>query len=253
MTGAVSTIHPPMDSAKPAPRVEQERDKAPSAASTFNGVHGHFLNRGRGLEFDMEARWVREHLRSAGGKVLDLGCGIGALVPSIGLERAIGVDYCGDGLVHTRARFPNVPLTCAAAEQLPFADASFSAITLQHVVEHITATGSSAAEWCRVLKPKGTLLVLTPNASFSDPCVFDDPTHVQLFDRHDLPGLLKSVGFEIVDLRTIGLPWFRRYGRIPSGWRLRRFVTRNARSLSAFGPLRWKGQTLCCVARRPVC
>jgi SAM-dependent methyltransferase len=163
----------------------------------------------------------------------------------------MGIDCCADGLKLTRERFPSTPLVCAAAGQLPFKDSTFGVVTSQHVIEHIADCESACREWYRVLQPGGLLLVLTPNAGFSDPSVYDDDAHVQIFERHSLQQLLLLAGFEIVDLRTIGLPWFRGYRRIPSGWRLRRFMTTHARAWSALPLWRWKGQTLCCLARRP--
>ncbi len=227
-----------------------------NGAPPLDGANGlvdkHFLRRGYGVEFEMEADWVRFHLPRTARRVADIGCGSGTLFSAIGTDRVLGVDFCARGLRRTRQRFPSVPLVCTNAVRLPLADARLDAVTVQHVVEHITAYEQACREWLRVLRPGGVLLVLTPNASFRDPTVYADDTHVHLFDADDLYGVLASAGFTVVDLRTIGLPWFRRYHGIPSVWRLRRFVTRRAQWLSAWPQWRWKGQTLCCTARRPV-
>ena len=102
-----------------------------------------------------------------------------------------------------------------------------------------------------MLRPGGVLLIQTPNAAFVDPSVFEDPTHVHLYFAPELGREVELAGFEILDLRTLGLPWFRGYGKRPGGWRLRRLVTGQAPLFSKLGPLRWRGQTLCCAARRP--
>lgn len=214
-------------------------------------VDRHFLHRGCGVEFEMEVQWIRQQLPSRATCIADIGCGIGALFDVIGRSRVVGVDYCNDGLTHTRRRYPEIPLYCAYAESLPFADGSLDAITLQHVIEHIEPSKNALREWFRVLKPGGRLIMLTPNAHFCDPSVFEDTSHVHIFDHHDLHQAVTQRGFEMIELRTLGLPWFRHYHTIPMGWRLRRFVTRQARLLSNLPLCRWKGQTLCCVARRP--
>lgn len=213
-------------------------------------VRKHFLNRGHGGEFEMEATWIHAFVPSEVGLVLDVGCGNGALFETIGADRVLGVDYCRDGLTHTRQRFPSVPLTCADAGNLPFASASVDVVVAQHVIEHLPSREAACREWCRVLKPKGVLLVLTPNASFCDPSVYRDDSHVHIFDERGLRAVLEQAGLVVHDVRTLGLPWFRSYSRVPSGWRMRRFVTRNARTLSCVAPWRWKGQTLCCAARK---
>ncbi len=212
----------------------------------------YFARRGHGLEFEMEASWVHGRLPTASRRVMDIGCGIGGLFGAIGPGRALGVDCCEDGLRRTKERYPATPLLCAAAEQLPLAGGVFDALTCQHVIEHIPTYRHALRDWFRMLRPGGVLLLLTPNARFQDPSVFADDAHVTVFDRAGLRDLLLDTGFEITDLRTIGLPWFRNYQRVVSGWRLRRLVTRRANLWSAVPFLRWKGQTLCCAARRPV-
>jgi SAM-dependent methyltransferase len=136
-----------------------------------------------------------------------------------------------------------------SAERLPFQDGVMSAITAQHVIEHFPDAEAAVRECRRVLRPGGTLLLLTPNRLFCDPNVFDDPTHTHVFDGLELGAVLTACGFEVLDLRTLGLPWFRGYGRIPGDWRLRRWTLRLASALSGLPGLRWQGQTLCCAAR----
>jgi SAM-dependent methyltransferase len=126
------------------------------------------------------------------------------------------------------------------------------AITAQHVIEHLVDPVAAAHQWFQALKPGGAALILTPNAVFTDLTIFDDPTHIRLYTPTQLCLLLRQVGFEIVESRSLGLPWFREYNSLPSGWRLRRWVTRHARGLARWPGLRWKGQTLCVAARRPM-
>jgi ubiquinone/menaquinone biosynthesis C-methylase UbiE len=183
---------------------------------------------------------------------VDLGCGNGSLFPVIGLDRVAGVDCHAAGLAHTRAHFPSAALALADVRCLPFADASADAVTAQHLIEHLAEYEKALCEWRRILKPGGMMLVLTPNARFSDPSVFRDESHRHIFDPGALKDALVRAGFEVVDLRTLGLPWFRDYRAIPAGWRLRRSVTRWARSLATLPWWRWRGQTLCCAARRPI-
>ena len=198
----------------------------------------------------MEADWVRTQLPPGSGSTVDVGCGAGSLFQVFGMKRVVGVDNCAEGLEHTRRQFPSVPVVCADASNLPFASDSLDVVTAQHVVEHLPAYGQACRDWLRVLRPGGVLLLLTPNAWFRDPAVFADETHVHIFNRDDLREVLTRAGFSVLDMRTIGLPWFRHYRRIPSGWRLRKFVTRRARRLSALPHWRWRGQTLCCAAQK---
>ena len=222
------------------------------ALRTAHSVDAHFTRRGTGLEFEMEAQWVRRHLPARAKRVVDVGCGNGALFEAIGPDRALGIDSCMEGLSLTSRRFTSVPLVAGDAEHLPLHDESLEVITLQHVVEHIPRFDVACRHWRRVLKPGGLLLILTPNASFCDPSVFQDPTHVHVFTRRELRRSLERGRFEVIDLRSLGLPWFRDYHNVPWGWRWRRLVLTHARRLSVLPGHRWKGQTLCCLARKPV-
>ena len=238
--------------------IEAAREEAPatptftaSAPAPDDFVDRHFLRRGAGVEFEMEADWIRSHLPTTARWITDVGCGNGSLFQVAGTDRVLGIDRCAGGLAITRARFPSVPVLCADALQLPFTEGCLDAITAQHVIEHIADCERACHDWFRVLRPGGKLLVLTPNASFCDPTAYDDETHTHIFDAGHLHEMLIRVGFEIADLRSIGLPWFRRYHQIAPGWRLRRLVTSRAAWLSSVPSWRWRGQTLCCAARRP--
>lgn len=60
---------------------------------------------------------------------------------------------------------PNVEFVCGDATQLPFPDASFDAVTMFDVLEHIPDDAAAIAEAIRVLKPGGYVLVSTPDSS----------------------------------------------------------------------------------------
>ena len=229
---------------------------ATSAAFPSAGRHAdierHFARRGRGEDFDMEARWIARRLPMSASRILDIGCGNGALFPWIRASRVTGIDFAQAGLRQTRTCQPAARLACGDGSSLPFADNSFDVITAQHVIEHLPDAGTALAQWRRVLRPGGTLLVVTPNARFVDPSVFDDPTHRQLFDRRELNSLMQKSGLIVNRVCTIGIPSIRKYHAIPSGWRFRRTILRRAEWLSIVPGLRDSGQSLCCMARKPL-
>jgi SAM-dependent methyltransferase len=224
---------------------------AEDARASYNiDVERHFVHRGRGPEFDMETRFMTAHLRGRDRWVLDVGCGVGALMDAIGASRSIGVDPAWGGLAYARLAHPRLRLVAGDGSCLPVGTGALTAIAAQHVIEHLPDLAATCREWHRVLQPGGLLVVATPNASFVDQSVFADPTHVEIFSAARLTSGLTSAGFEIVDVRSLGLPWFRGVARQRIGWRLRRLVLDRARALSHLPLLRWRGQTLVCVARK---
>ena len=102
-----------------------------------------------------------------GGRVLDVGTGPGRLVAEIahrrpGLE-VIGVDPSADMLTRGRRRTANLAnarVLLAAAEDLPFDDASVDAVVSSLSSHHWSDTGEALAEQARVLTPGGRLWVL---------------------------------------------------------------------------------------------
>jgi SAM-dependent methyltransferase len=103
------------------------------------------------------------------GKILEVGCGTGGLLAAaarVGLDIE-GLDIAMRWLVVARRRLDDrgvyVPLVAASADRLPYADASFDTVVADSVLEHLDDPLSAVKEWARVLRPRGTLLVWSPN------------------------------------------------------------------------------------------
>ncbi|MCP4592616.1 MAG: class I SAM-dependent methyltransferase [bacterium] len=216
-------------------------------------IEDHYVRSAAYPEFEMEAKWIEHHLPDGDSRILEMGCGGGGMLARLAPRRVLGVDPFPRGLAIARQVATDAPLVCADGHALPFARGSFDAVIVQHVVEHLSAATTAAREWNRVLNPGGVLLLVTPNARFCDPSVFADDTHVRIFGHGELRALATGAGFAPVDLRTLGLPWFRRWGGRPGLWRLRRSVIESAPRLSQVAGLRWCGQSLCCAAIKEEC
>ena len=88
--------------------------------------------------------------------VLDVGCGDGTFCRYIRARgRVVGTDVDSSVLpAHSQTAF-----AVASAEALPFADASFQAVTMVMVLHHVEPH-LALAEAARVLTPGGVLLIL---------------------------------------------------------------------------------------------
>jgi SAM-dependent methyltransferase len=98
-----------------------------------------------------------------GLRLLDAGCGTGYNLLELGrLGRATGVDLSTDALAFCRER--GVRALQASVLALPFADATFDAVTSFDVLYHAWVSDDRAAarELARVLRPGGALLVRVP-------------------------------------------------------------------------------------------
>jgi SAM-dependent methyltransferase len=95
----------------------------------------------------------------AGQRALDVGCGPGALtaqlVERLGSAAVTAVDPSEQFVAATRARFPDVEVRQASAEQLPFADDGFDLALAQLVVHFMSDPVAGLTEMARVTRPGG--------------------------------------------------------------------------------------------------
>jgi ubiquinone/menaquinone biosynthesis C-methylase UbiE len=111
-------------------------------------------------------RFAAEARLQAGQRALDVGCGPGALtaqlVERLGPHAVVAVDPSTPFVAAARARFPDVDVRAATAEQLPFPDDSFdAAINLFSSLGYLGDEEDTRvlAEIRRVLRPGARLVV----------------------------------------------------------------------------------------------
>ncbi len=97
----------------------------------------------------------------SGQRVLDVGCGPGALtrelVARVGPTEVRAVDPAEQFVETVRARYPGVQVERAAAEELPFPDEQFDAALAQLVVHFMADPVAGLREMARVTRPGGAV------------------------------------------------------------------------------------------------
>ena len=142
-------------------------------------------------------------------KVLDVGCGAGQLAG--GLSRrgfaSAGIDTSKAAIAAAKKKFPGVNFKVGRLGGAVFPPASFDAVTLFHVLEHVPKPLPFLRAIRQVLKPKGIFLLRVPNiASFEARLAgkkwfhFDYPWHVVHYSPKALTEVLRRAGFSSVSM-----------------------------------------------------
>ena len=124
------------------------------------------------LSFWQDPRWRRalvgEVLLGDGDRVLDVATGTGMVAAEL-LGRAdcsvVGIDQSAAMLSRARGRFAatapgRIELLEGEAEHLPFADASFDALTFTYLLRYVEDPAATVQELARVVKPGGRIASL---------------------------------------------------------------------------------------------
>ncbi len=137
--------------------------------------------------------WAAEVV--AGKQVLDAACGegYGSRLLSARAAQVHGLDVSEEAITHARQRYAsdNLAFEHGDATDLPYADDSFDAVVSFETLEHLEAQDQLLAEFRRVLRPDGFLLVSSPDRkTYSDETGYDNPFHVRELYRDEFEALL---------------------------------------------------------------
>src|ERR1700755_1504511 len=118
--------------------------------------------------FGSHGEFIRPYL-TPGMKVLDCGCGPGAI--SVGLAEAVGpaghvtgVDFGESQIAVAKARStPNLTFRVGSVYELPFADNTFDLVFSHALCEHLADPIRGVAEIRRILRPGGLAGLCSPD------------------------------------------------------------------------------------------
>jgi len=104
---------------------------------------------------------------AAGKDVLDAGCGTGygsLILAEAGASSVTGIDLADEAVSAASERLGDRgSVVQGDLRELPFEDDSFDLVVCFEVIEHVEAGAAVVAEFRRVLRPDGVLLVSSPN------------------------------------------------------------------------------------------
>ena len=108
------------------------------------------------------------------------------------------------------------PFVLSDATTLPYKDNSFDLVTIFHVLEHLKNANAALKEIHRVLKKKGTVLIVTPNVNrftfifsyalriISSSHTYPlNPDHVFEYSSSDIENMMKNSRFKFYKIEPI--------------------------------------------------
>lgn len=182
-------------------------ERVPTIEEEFD-LWGEYHQHRHEMRYDLVAEHVRRNLPER-GSVLDLGCGSALVADRISdlHARYVGLDFPEHHMRYTAERFADVESSLDVGfvrgdgEKMPFADGSFDVVVMSEVIEHLLRPELAVWEIARVLKPGGTFVMTTNNAS-------EVPLRSPL--SHPLAWLEKALGARrpgLISLRPWIWPW----------------------------------------------
>lgn len=165
-------------------------------AYDFNKIASNYDRLNHIMTLGMDRLWRRRSVkRLISGfihkpKVLDIACGTGDMMVELTTQGCdvIGVDL-SEEMLAIAAQKCKAPTMIADAEQLPFPDASFDAVTCAFGIRNFVHLEKGLSEMSRVLKPSGQLVLIelaTPDSPLVRP-------FYNLYTRHIIPQLGKRL------------------------------------------------------------
>jgi SAM-dependent methyltransferase len=144
-----------------------------------------------------------ERLAGGRGSVLDIGCGPGVLINQMrslgwrvrGTERSLSAAQQARDVFH-------LDVGAVDIDELVAAGATYDAVVLWHVAEHLRAPAETIRGIARLLRPGGVLLIAVPNFGSPEARIgragwfhLDVPRHLVHFTPATLTAILKDAGF----------------------------------------------------------
>ena len=152
-------------------------------------------------------RWWGEHIHrynealrfiDPNDTVLDIACGTGFGTDIIAAKtsgKVIGGDIAAEAIEECRGMWNkhNLEFKVLDGTRLDFPDQYFNKIVSFETLEHTGQYREMIAEFARVLKPGGQLILSTPNRNVSSPDgVIINPYHIQEFTYEELKQILET-------------------------------------------------------------
>jgi len=154
------------------------------------------------------------------GRILDIGCGRGVFLD---IMRKHGWNVAGTEhnkeTAESIIKNYNINIVTGDSEDWGFPPGSFDVVTINHVLEHLSAPENAIGKCSRILRKGGLLVVAAPDIKSLQSTIgkhlwfhLDIPYHIYHFSEKGLSSLIKKHGFHLLKVRRFDLEYN------PFGW-----------------------------------
>ncbi len=155
------------------------------------------------------AALVRRFAPADGGRLLEMGCGLGHLLGLLQDDfQCVGIDLIDYSIEQTKIHAPKAEALKIDAGEIArvFEHGTFSAVVALHLVEHLPDPQQTIHDVHALLKPGGLFLYATPQPNytlrrFKDPetdAIGKDKTHINVHTPQQWRGWTEASGFEVI-------------------------------------------------------
>lgn len=169
-------------SEKVTPYKDSDLGKKEQVAQMFNNISDNYDGLNRMISFGIDVKWRKKVVKLVADckpkLVLDIATGTGDLAINISkntsAEKIIGLDI-SEGMLSVgkqkvaKENLDNVELVLGDSEKIPFEENTFDAITVAFGIRNFETLEKGLAEILRVLKPKGTFVILETSVPAKSP------------------------------------------------------------------------------------
>jgi SAM-dependent methyltransferase len=168
--------------------------------------------------YSQELRRLVASLTLPDSRILEVGCGLGDLLASLGGSRSVGLDVCPRMIEIARQRHPSLELYVADVERDPLPEGPFDVIVLSDAVGHLDDIQRGLERLGALLAPGGRLIITyysflwEPALKLAERLGLKTPWPEQNWlSMKDIANLLRLADFEVVRRGTdillpVGVP-----------------------------------------------
>lgn len=183
-----------------------------SHSNTSKGLINRLYHSVRAITLRQKARLLRNTTGLSTGTLLDIGAGTGAFAAFMRSEGWRVTALEPDESARTVAREQNNICLLSLNEFFSLPEASFDAITMWHVLEHVHALHEYLEQLKKLLSTNGRAFIAVPNYTSYDAAfykeywaAYDVPRHLYHFSPKAMKMLVEKHGLKLAGVRPM---WF---------------------------------------------